>query len=88
MGLLAWVMAGLAVWHFTVWLPDRAWGGIVGAFIGALIGSIVFGLVVSGFSIPNQHQTHLMTAVVGIPGALLGIAAMFLIGRSAGDSAD
>ena len=36
MGLLAWVMMGLALWHFTIWLPDRYWGGIVGAFVGAL----------------------------------------------------
>ena len=26
MGLLAWVMMGLALWHFTIWLPDRYWG--------------------------------------------------------------
>ena len=38
MGMLAWVMMGLAIWHFTIWLPDRFWGGIVGALIGALIG--------------------------------------------------
>ena len=34
MGALAWVMMGLALWHFTVWLPDHYWGGIVGAFLG------------------------------------------------------
>ena len=38
MGLLGWVMMGLAIWHFTIFLPDRFWGGIVGAFLGALIG--------------------------------------------------
>ncbi len=36
MGMLAWVMMGLAIWHFTIFLPDRFWGGIVGAFLGAL----------------------------------------------------
>ena len=35
MGLLVWVMMGIAVWHFTVFLPDRFWGGIVGAFLAA-----------------------------------------------------
>ena len=44
MGMLAWVMMGLAVWHFTIFLPDRCWGGIVGAFLGALVGAVVFGL--------------------------------------------
>jgi len=45
MGMLAWVMMGLALWHFTIWLPDRSWGGIVGAFIGVLIGAaaLMFG---------------------------------------------
>jgi hypothetical protein len=38
MGLLGWVIMGLAIWHFTIFLPDRFWGGIVGAFVGALIG--------------------------------------------------
>ena len=80
MGLLAWVMAGLAVWHFTVWLPDRAWGGIVGAFVGSLLGAMIFGLAVNGFVIPGQNDTTLLTALEGIPGALLGIGVMVLIG--------
>ena len=41
MALLVWTMTGLALWHFTVFLPDRFWGGIVGAFCGALVGAIV-----------------------------------------------
>ena len=44
MGLLAWVIMGLALWHFTIFLPDRFWGGIVGAFLGAIVGAIVAGL--------------------------------------------
>ncbi|MCX6393359.1 MAG: hypothetical protein NTY57_00675 [Solirubrobacterales bacterium] len=80
MGMLAWVMAGLAIWHFTVWLPDRSYGGIVGAFVGALLGAIIFGFIVNGFSIPGQSETTLMTALEGIPGSLIGIGAMVLIG--------
>ena len=34
MAMLAWIMMGLALWHFTIFLPDRFWGGIVGAFLG------------------------------------------------------
>jgi len=80
MGMLAWVMMGLAIWHFTIFLPDRFWGGIVGAFVGALIGSIVFGLIVNGFSVPGQSDTHLLTALEGIPGALIGLAAVYAEG--------
>ena len=81
MGMLAWVMMGLAVWHFTVWLPDHALGGIVGAFVGAVVGAVLFGLAVNGFSVPGEHETTVITALEGIPGALLGIGAMVLAGR-------
>jgi hypothetical protein len=80
MGMLAWVMMGLAIWHFTIFLPDRFWGGIVGAFLGALLGAIVVGLVVNGFTVPGQHDTHLLTALEGAPGALIGIAVVYLEG--------
>ena len=40
MAMFAWVMMGLAIWHFTIFLPDRFWGGIVGAFVGALFGAV------------------------------------------------
>jgi hypothetical protein len=80
MGLLAWTMMGLAIWHFTIFLPDREWGGIVGALLGALIGSIVFGLIINGFKVPGESDTHLLTALEAIPGALAGIAAVFAEG--------
>jgi hypothetical protein len=80
MGMLAWVMMGLALWHFTIWLPDRFWGGIVGAFIGALVGAIIFGLAINGFTIPGRHATHLTTALEAIPGALIGMALVYLAG--------
>jgi hypothetical protein len=80
MGLLAWVIMGLALWHFTIWLPDRYWGGIVGAFVGALAGAVLFGLIVHGFSIPGRHTTHISTALEGIPGALIGMALVYVEG--------
>ena len=80
MGLLAWVMMGLAVWHFTIFLPDRCWGGIVGAFLGAMFGAIVFGWVISGFSVPGEADTTIVTALEGIPGALIGIGLVYAEG--------
>jgi hypothetical protein len=80
MGMLAWTMMGLAIWHFTIFLPDRFWGGIVGAFLGALVGAIIFGLAISGFSVPGQDDTHLLTALEGVPGAVLGLAAVYAEG--------
>jgi hypothetical protein len=80
MGMLAWVMMGLAVWHFTIFLPDRCWGGIVGAFLGAMFGAIVVGWAISGFSVPGQDDTTIVTALEGIPGALIGIALVYAEG--------
>ncbi len=80
MGILAWVMMGLAVWHFTIFLPDRTWGGIVGAFIGAIAGAILFGLAIHGLDVPGESDTTIATSLEGIPGAVLGIAAMYAEG--------
>ena len=80
MGALAWVMMGLALWHFTVWLPDRYWGGIVGAFLGALIGAFLFGFIINGFSVPGRHDTDLGTALEAIPGALIGMGIVYFEG--------
>ena len=80
MGMLAWVIMGLALWHFTIFMPDRFWGGIVGAFLGSLLGAIIFGLIVNGFTVPGESDTHLLTALEAIPGALIGIAIVYLEG--------
>jgi hypothetical protein len=80
MAMLAWAMMGLALWHFAIWLPDRFWGGIVGAFVAALIGAIVFGLIVNGGVVPGRHDTELVTALEAIPGAILGMAAVYVEG--------
>jgi hypothetical protein len=87
MGMLAWVMMGLAIWHFTIFLPDRFWGGIVGAFVGALIGAIVCGLLVNGLTVPGQGDTHVLQALEAIPGTLLGIAIVYFEGMRRGNAA-
>jgi hypothetical protein len=78
--MLAWVMMGLALWHFTIWLPDRFWGGIVGALLGALIGSALFGWIINGFAVPGRHATTVGTALEAIPGTLIGLAVIWFEG--------
>ena len=87
MGMLAWVMMGLAIWHFTVFLPDRFWGGIVGACLGAVIGAVIVGVLINGFTVPGRHDTELITALDAIPGALVGIAATYFEGVRRGNPA-
>ena len=80
MGLLVWVMIAIALWHFTIFLPDKWWAGIVGALVGSVVGSVVFGLIIHLGTIPGQNDTDLLTAIESIPGALLGMAAVWFIG--------
>ena len=80
MGVVVWVMTGLALWHFTVFLPDHFWSGIVGAFLGAVVGSFLFGFLISGFHVPGEHDTNLVSAIEAIPGALIGMAVVWFIG--------
>ncbi len=85
MAALVWVMMGIAIWHFTIFIPDRFWAGIVGAFIGAVTGALLLGLALHGFTVPGQNDTDLVTALEAIPGALLGIAAVYFYGASQGN---
>ena len=75
MSMVVWVMMGIAIWHFAVFVPERFWGGIVGAFLVAIVGAAVFGFVVSGFKVPGQNDTELVQALVAVPGAVAALAA-------------
>ncbi len=80
MSMVVWVMMGIALWHFTVFFPDRFYGGIVGAFLAAVAGSVLCGLVVSGLTIPGANDTTLLAALEAIPGAVAALAASWLYG--------
>lgn len=80
MGVMAWVMMGIALWHFMVFLPDRCWAGIIGGFLGCLFGALLFGLAIHGFTVPGRDETDFMTAMEGVPGAALGFAFVYWIG--------
>ncbi len=81
MSLFVWVMMGIALWHFAVWVPDRFWGGIVGAFLAAIVGAVVIGFILAGFTIVGQHELTIGAAFEAIPGAILGLAASWYYGR-------
>jgi uncharacterized membrane protein YeaQ/YmgE (transglycosylase-associated protein family) len=80
MSILVWVMMGIAIWHFTVWLPDRFYGGIVGVFLAAIVGAVVVGFIANGLTVPGRNDTHIEQALLAVPGALIGIAASYLYG--------
>jgi uncharacterized membrane protein YeaQ/YmgE (transglycosylase-associated protein family) len=81
MSLFVWIMMGIALWHFAVWVPDKFWGGIVGAFVAAVIGAVVVGFCLAGFQIIGRHDLNITAAFEAIPGAVLALAASWYYGR-------
>ncbi len=80
MAALVWLTMGIALWHFTVFVPDRFWSGIVGAFLGSITGAMVSGAI---YQIAQGHsigQTDLATALAAVPGTLVGLAVIYAIG--------
>jgi hypothetical protein len=80
MALLVWFTMGIALWHFTVFLPDHFWQGIVGAFLGSVLGAIVFGLIVELISGKGFGDTDLVTALIAVPGVAIGLGVVYAIG--------
>jgi ABC-type Fe3+ transport system permease subunit len=78
--LVVFFIMGIALWHFTVFVPDRFWQGIVGAFLGAVLGSVIFGLIVQEISGKSLGDTDLGTALISVPGVLIGLAVVWLLG--------
>jgi hypothetical protein len=80
MALLVWFTVGIAIWHFTVFVPDRFWGGIVGAFLGACVGAMLTGAIAQIAAGRGIGETDLGTALVAVPGTLIGLAVVYAIG--------
>ena len=67
MSILIWVMVGIAIWHFAVLVPDRFWGGIIGAFLAALLGAIASGIRAADSGDPAGQPTRMDRGVVAGP---------------------
>jgi tetrahydromethanopterin S-methyltransferase subunit D len=80
MAPLIWFTVGLAIWHFTIFVPDRFWSGIVGAFIGAAAGAMISGAIAQVAIGASIGQTDFATVLYPIPGTLVGLAAIYAVG--------
>jgi Ca2+/Na+ antiporter len=80
MAALVWFTTGIAIWHFTIFIPDRFWGGIVGAFLGAAVGAMLTGAIVHIASGQGIGETDIGTVLAAIPGTLAGIALVYAVG--------
>ena len=80
MAALVWFTVGVALWHFTVFIPDRFWGGIVGAFLGAVTGAMISGAIVQVALGEGIGDTDIVTLIAAVPGTLLGVAVVYYVG--------
>jgi hypothetical protein len=80
MALLVWFTMGIALWHFTVFLPDRFWQGIVGAFLGSVTGAVLFGAIIEIASGKSLGDTDVGTALTAVPGVILGLVVVYALG--------
>lgn len=78
--IAVWAMMGIAFWHFAVLVPDRFWGGIIGAFLAAVAGALISGLLLPQPGVPRDNPPGVAEAIWGIPGAVAGLVASYLYG--------
>ena len=80
MAILVWFTLGIAVWHFSVFVPDRFRGGIIGAFLGATIGAVISGALWQLAIGDGLGTTNIVTALAAVPGCLAGLGIVYALG--------
>ena len=80
MAALVWFTTGVALWHFTVFVPDRFRGGIVGAFGGAAAGAMITGALAQVLLDRSIGETDFATVLFAVPGTILGLAFVYAMG--------
>jgi hypothetical protein len=78
LAIFVWVMAGTAMWHFAVLVPDRFYRGFMGSLVAANAGAIAAGIAASGFAVPDT--TALADAIAGFAGGLAALVLSWLMG--------
>jgi hypothetical protein len=58
LSIFVWAMIGMAPWHFSVLVPDRFWGGIIGAFGAAVAGALLSGYLLPEPGIPASNLSR------------------------------
>jgi len=80
MAILVWITLGVALWHFTVFVPDKFVGGIIGAFLAAAAGAVVSGALWQIAQGDSLGQTDVLTFLAAVPGCLIALAITYVIG--------
>ena len=73
MSVFVWVMIGVALWHFAVLVPDRFYGGIIGALIAAVAGALISGYLLPFPGVPAPNPPGMTEALWPIPGSIIAL---------------
>lgn len=84
MSVAVWVMISIAVWHFVVFVPDKFYGGIIGAFLASVAGGLASGYLLPLPGIPSDNPPGLQAAIWPLPGILFSLAASYAYGERHG----
>lgn len=85
MAIVVWTTVGLALWHFSIFVPERFWQGIIGALLGAVGGALLSGAVIQLALGRALAETDMITFLAAVPGTLIGVALIYWIGERAGE---
>lgn len=80
MAIVIWIIVGVALWHLTIFVPDRFWGGIVGALLGCMGGAIISGALFELIASRGLNDVDMLTFLSAIPGLIAGAALIYWIG--------
>lgn len=70
-------MVAIAFWHFTVFVPDRFWGGLVGAFVAAVAGGLAAGYLLPSPGLASGNPPGAEEAIFAAIGAIVALAASY-----------
>jgi hypothetical protein len=80
MSVFVWAMVGIALWHFAILVPDRFYGGIIGAFLAAFGGGLLTGFLLPTPGVPLENPPGVAEALWPMPGALLALVLSYVYG--------
>lgn len=81
MAIVVFLTLALAIWHFTVFLPERFWLGIIGALLAAILGALFSGLVLQTILGRSLGETDALTLLLPLPGIILFLALAYFFPR-------
>jgi hypothetical protein len=73
-------MIGVALWHLSVLVSDRFYGGVIGALLAAIGGALASGYLLPVPGIPPHNPPGITEVLWPIPGALLALLATYAYG--------